>query len=63
VHDIDPPTWAEHKPIGTGFVDYPRLMAKLRQIQYKGRLVLEIAGPSAEIEALLADSRRAEAFL
>ena len=64
VHDIDPPTWLEHKPIGTGFVDYPRLMAKLRRIGYKGRLVLEIAGPGAEIEALLADSkRRLEAFL
>jgi len=32
VHDIDPPTWQEHRPMGTGFVDYPRLIAKLRQI-------------------------------
>ena len=64
VHDIDPPTWAEHKPIGTGFVDYPRLIAKLRQIGYRGLLMFEIGGPGSEIEALLADSKRKlEAFL
>lgn len=64
VHDIDPPTWMEHKPIGTGFVDYPRLVAKLRQIGYRGLLMFEIGGPGAEIEALLADSKRKlEAFL
>lgn len=64
VHDIDPATWREHKPIGTGFVDYPRLIAKLRQIGYRGLLMFEIAGPGSEIEALLADSKRKlEAFL
>ncbi len=64
VHDIDPATWAEHKPIGTGFVDYPRLIAKLRQIGYRGLLMLEIGGPGSEIEALLADSKRKlEAYL
>ena len=64
VHDIDPPTWQEHKPIGTGFVDYPRLIAKLQQIGYRGLLMFEIGGPGSEIEALLADSKRKlEAFL
>jgi hypothetical protein len=33
-------------------------------MQYRGLLMLEIAGPGSEIEALLADSkRRLEAFL
>jgi sugar phosphate isomerase/epimerase len=64
VHDIDPPTWQEHRPLGTGFVDYPRLIAKLRQIDYRGLLVLEIGAPGSEIEAHLIDSkRRLEAFL
>lgn len=64
VHDIDPATWAEHKPIGTGFVDYPRLFAKLRQIGYRGMLMFEIGGPGSGIEAALADSKRKlEAFL
>jgi sugar phosphate isomerase/epimerase len=58
VHDIDPATWAEHKPIGTDFVDYRRLMTKLRRIAYRGRLVLEIAAPAADIEPALEDSRR-----
>ena len=64
VHDIDPPTWKEHYPMGTGFVDYPRLIAKLKQIDYRGLLVLEISGSGSEIEAHLIDSkRRLEAFL
>ena len=64
VHDIDPPTWQEHRPVGTGFVDYPRLITKLRQIDYRGLLMLEIAGPGAEIEKLVAESkRRLEVFL
>jgi sugar phosphate isomerase/epimerase len=64
VHDIDPATWQEHRPIGTGFVDYPRLIAKLRKINYAGVLMLEIAGPGSEIESLVADSkRRLEAYL
>ena len=33
VHDIEPDTWAEHKPLVHGFVDYPRLVAKLAQAQ------------------------------
>jgi sugar phosphate isomerase/epimerase len=64
VHDIDPATWQEHRPIGTGFVDYPRLMAKLRRIGYRGLLMLEIAGPGDKIEALVGDGkRRLETFL
>ena len=58
VHDIDPQTWQEHRPLGTGFVDYPRLIAKLRHIGYRGLLVLEIAGPGDQIEAMLKDSKR-----
>jgi sugar phosphate isomerase/epimerase len=64
IHDIDPATWAEHKPIGTGFVDYPRLIGKLRQIGYRGLMMFEIGGPGSEIEAMLADGkRRLEALL
>lgn len=58
VHDIDPQTWAEHKPIGTGFVDYRRLFKRLREIGYRGLLMFEIGGPGAEIESLLASSKR-----
>lgn len=64
VHDIDPMTWKEHQPIGTGFVDYPRLVRKLRDIDYRGLLVLEIAAPADEMPARLAESKqRLERFL
>jgi sugar phosphate isomerase/epimerase len=64
VHDVDPLTWQEHRPLGTGFVDYPRLIAKLRKMNYDGVLMLEIAAPGSKIEEYLADSkRRIEAYL
>ena len=58
VHDIDPPTWKEHLPIGTGFVDYPRLFKKLDEIRYRGSLVLEIAAPADRMRGLLADNKQ-----
>ena len=64
VHDIDRHTWREHRPIGTGFVDYPRLIQKLEQMNYTGLLVLEIDAPPDEMPKYLADSnRRLETFL
>jgi len=57
VHDIDPATWKEHQPLGTGFVDYPRLIRKLREINYRGLLVLEIGAPAAEMKRHLADAK------
>jgi sugar phosphate isomerase/epimerase len=56
VHDIDPVTWKEHKPIGTGFVDYPRLLAKLNCLGYRGVLILEIL--TADMKSALAGNRR-----
>ena len=44
VHDIDPTTWKEHRPMSTGFIDYPRLIGKLRENRFSGSLVLELAG-------------------
>ncbi len=53
VHDIDPATWVEHKPLVHNFVDYPRLYQTLNEINYKGALVLEIGGPPADMPAHL----------
>ncbi|HZT30183.1 MAG TPA: sugar phosphate isomerase/epimerase family protein [Bryobacteraceae bacterium] len=64
VHDIDPQTWKEHKPLGTGFVDYPRLISLLRRIGYQGVLMLEIGAPAAEMPRDLKDSKwRLEQYL
>ena len=58
VHDIDPATWKEHQPLGTGFVDYPKLFQILRRIRYQGMLIREICGPGTEMKGLLADNKR-----
>ncbi len=58
VHDIEPDTWKEHKPLYHGFVDYPRLIKKLRKIGYTGLLVFEIVGPASERGKHLSDSKR-----
>ena len=57
VHDIDPSTWVEHKPLVHDFVDYPRLFQTLHAINYKGALVLEIGGPPEEMPANLKAAR------
>lgn len=57
VHDIDPETWVEHKPMMYGFVDYPRLFAKLREVEYAGVLMLEIGGDPAKMPEYLRVAR------
>lgn len=64
VHDIDPATWQEHKPLVHGFVDYPRLFATLRKVRYKGILMFEIGGPAAELPRHLREGKaKLEALL
>ena len=64
VHDIEPDTWAEHKPLIHGFVDYPRLIAKLRAIDYQGLLVFEVGGPVEELPGFFRDAKaKLEGFL
>ncbi len=58
VHDIEPDTWAEHKPLIHGFIDYPRLIKKLRKTNYQGLLIFEIGGAADELPAILRDSKR-----
>lgn len=64
VHDIDPETWAEHKPFVHGFVDYPRLLAALSKIGYQGLLMFEIGGDPEEMPGYLRDGKaKLEAYL
>jgi sugar phosphate isomerase/epimerase len=58
IHDIVPSTWKEHVPLGTGFIDYPRLIAALRRVAYAGSLILEIGAPPEEMEADLRAAKR-----
>lgn len=65
VHDVDRNTWKDHRPVGAGgVIDYPRLIQKLRQINYAGLLVLEIESTHERAQKDFADSKaRLEAFL
>ena len=58
VHDIEPDTWAEHKPLIHNFIDYPRLIKKLRKTNYQGLLIFEIGGAADELSESLRDSKR-----
>jgi sugar phosphate isomerase/epimerase len=58
VHDIEPNTWREHKPLIYGFIDYARLIQRLRETMYGGVLVFEIGGPAAEMPRYLKDAKR-----
>lgn len=58
VHDIEPETWKEHKPLIHGFVDYPRMLMKLREMDYRGVLMFEIGGPPEQMPGYLADAKR-----
>lgn len=58
VHDVDPETWVEHKPLVHGFVDYPRLFALMRRQRYAGVLLMEIGGPAAELPGHLREADR-----
>ena len=57
-HDIEPETWAEHKPLIHGFIDYPRLIAALRKIEYGGVLTFEIGGDPEKMPDYLREGKR-----
>ena len=62
ISDIDPMYWRDHKPIGAGGIDFPRLIKKLNEIQYKGLLIFELT--AANMRKNLAESKRLlEGFL
>ena len=58
VHDIEPSTWREHKPLIYGFIDYASLIQRLRETLYGGVLVFEIGGPAAEMPTYLKNAKR-----
>ncbi len=57
-HDIEPDTWAEHKPLVHGFIDYPRLIAKLREARFGGVLMFEIGGETEKMPDWLREGKR-----
>jgi sugar phosphate isomerase/epimerase len=43
--DVRRSDWADHREIGSGIIDFPRLFATLRRIGYRGLYVLELEEP------------------
>lgn len=56
-HDIEPQTWAEHKPLVHGFIDYPRFLQALREIEFGGLLMFEMGGEPAKMPEYLRDGK------
>ena len=64
IHDVEPKTWKEHKPLIYDFIDYPRLIRRLRELNYQGVLVFEIGGRPELMPRYLADAKgKLEGFL
>jgi sugar phosphate isomerase/epimerase len=45
VSDVSRADWTDHRAIGTGIIDFPRLFATLRRIGFRGLYVLELEEP------------------
>ncbi len=58
IHDVEPETWKEHKPLVHDFIDYPRLIGHLRRLNYQGVLVFEIGGDPQLMPRYLSDGKR-----
>jgi sugar phosphate isomerase/epimerase len=56
LHDIRREDFRDHRGAGRGFIDYPRLMRQVLELDYQGLLVFELEEP--DDEAALAESRQ-----
>ena len=52
VHDIEPNTWREHKPLIYGFIDYARLIQRLREYHVRWRTGFRNRGTGSRDAAL-----------
>ncbi len=55
LHDIRQEDFRDHHSVGSGFLDYPRLMRQMLELGYEGLLVFELEEP--DDAAALAESR------
>jgi sugar phosphate isomerase/epimerase len=45
ISDVRASDWADHRRIGSGVIDFPRLLGTIRRIGYRGVFVLELEEP------------------
>ena len=46
ISDVRATDWVDHKTIGSGIIDFPRLFATIRRTGYRGLFVLELEEPN-----------------
>jgi sugar phosphate isomerase/epimerase len=46
ISDVRATDWVDHKSIGSGIIDFPRLFATIRRTRYRGLFVLELEEPN-----------------
>jgi sugar phosphate isomerase/epimerase len=60
--DVRSADWLDHKAIGTGIIDFPRLFSTIRRIRYERLLVLELE-EADEVNALKASKTYVERLM
>lgn len=51
-HDVREPDWRDHRCVGSGVIDFPRLFAELGRLRYAGFFEIELEEPAREEAAL-----------
>jgi sugar phosphate isomerase/epimerase len=62
ISDVRHADWVDHKSIGSGIIDFPRLFATVRRIGYRNLFVLELEEPN-QLEAVERSKKYVEARL
>jgi len=56
-HDIWPDEIQDHRPVGTGIIDFEAVIERLQRIGFDGLLLLEIKPDGADYESVISSSR------
>lgn len=62
LHDVDPTSWADHRAVGRGVIDFEPFLAELQSLGYEGMLELELEERD-KMTALKESKSRLEAIL
>jgi sugar phosphate isomerase/epimerase len=62
ISDVSAAGWVDHKSIGSGIIDFPRLFGTIRQIDYRNLFVLELEEPRV-LEAVEQSKKYVEALM
>ncbi len=58
VHDVRAADWRDHQMVGSGLIDFPRLLSELQAIGYEGMLEVEVELSAPEQVSGVSESKR-----